>query len=211
VRATSDWRSVAWIVVLCGPAIAVAWTSPALDQGRYNLFVVGTMVTIIAWMSGASRLGGLAGDGAIGAASVMAVMSYADADPRFVLLPSELRALARLPAAEREVTPELGAATIREVGIARERELGPGDVVAFGDDYGGFVAELFNNEFSNRAIYVPDSSTFLKDAEAAGAKWVFCAPTSPCFDQVKLPDSGWTSVGRLHHNDDGAVYRRVAP
>jgi hypothetical protein len=207
----TDWRSLLLVAVTCLPALAVVWTSPALNQGRYHMFVVGSMVALIAWMTGASRIGGIAGEGAVGAACVIMVMNFFDADPMYIFSYRQMHALLRIPFPEREVTPELGSAVYRDIGLAREEELGPGDLVVFGDDYGGFPSEFFNNRFSNRAIYVPESGNFVQDAQALGAKWIFCDDISTCARRLAAPNSGWQSLGELHILVPGQIFHRVPP
>jgi hypothetical protein len=203
----TDWRSLLLLCVSCLPAVAVVWTSPALDQARYHYFVIGSMVALVAWATGASRLGGIAGEGAIGAACVIALMGYFDANPIFIVSWRELRAMTRVPYPEREVTRELGTAVNTEAGIARERELKAGDLVVFGDDYGSFPAEFFNNRFSNRAVYVPDTPDFVQKARDLGATWIYCTPFSRCGRE--LSSSGWVSHGALHLIASGELYHRV--
>jgi hypothetical protein len=205
----TDWRSLLTVFVMCLPALAVVWTSPALNQARYHVFVVGSMIALIAWMTGNSRLGGIAGEGAIGAVCVITVMGYFDTEPRFILSPHQVMELAKRPYPEREVADDLGSVVSRDVGLARESELGPGDIVAFGDDYGGFPSEFFNNRFSNRAIYLANEATFMEDADAIGAKWIYCQGWTAC--SRNAPAHGWESIGELHSVQRGAVYRRAAP
>jgi hypothetical protein len=203
----TDWSALLLVFSTCLPAIAVVWTSPSLNQARYHDFVVGVMLALIAWMTGASRLGGLAGEGAIGAVTVISMMGYLDASPRFLLSPHELRALAAVPYPEREVDHDLGSIVFKDVGLAREHELGPGDIVAFGKNYGGFPSEFFNNRMSNRAIYLPDESTFLDDADAMGAKWIYCQSGSSC--AYAAQQHGWAPIGELHSMQAGKVYHRI--
>jgi hypothetical protein len=204
----SDWRNLGSVTVTLVPAALVVWTSPALDQARYHGFVIGTIIAFISWMGGHSRLGGLAGEGAVAVACVMSFLGYTTPETSYIWRPGDVWALAKLPYPEREVTPSLGALVPREVGLARERELGRNDIFAFGYNYGAFLALFFNNRQSNRLVYLAHPKTFLEDAEGIGAKWVFCVPGDPCFDALTA-SSSWASLGTLHAQSDGQVFHRL--
>jgi hypothetical protein len=203
----SDWRSLAAVALTFVPAALVVWTSPALNQARYHGFVIGAIIAFIAWTAGHSRLGGLAREGAVAVVCVMSFMGYYTAEPSYIWKPSEILALAKLPYPEREVTPKLSVFVAHNVGLERERELGKDDIVAFGRNYGAFPALFFNNRHSNRIVYLANAETFVKDAEAIGAKWVFCVPGDPCYGTLSA-SSTWAPVGILHRETRGQVFHR---
>lgn len=219
----STWRAApettnALLVSL--PAIAILETSPALWSARYNIAAVGIMMVLVAWLGGRKRFGRL-GEGAVVFSALAGVVMFFWVKPRWIFTPTELSRLAHVPYPAREVTPvrdfagedvylARGSAITRDVGLAREAEIGDGDVVAFDETYGGFPALFWNNRYSNRVVYLPDASTFVSDAEKLGAKWIYCSYSDWNLGRLREKDSGWQEIGTLNVEGWGAMFRRVA-
>lgn len=94
-------------------------------------------------------------------------------------------------------------------GLARERELRAGDVLAY-DESVHFLQDLFNHDYSNRVVFVSsrDPARFLSRVRALRAKWVGVAHGSPAAQAVA--DAG----GRLLFVapfSNMAVYRLAPP
>jgi hypothetical protein len=223
-RATrfSTWRCSpetenALLVAL--PGIAILYTSPALWSSRYNIAPVGAMMALIAWLAGRRGFSRL-GVSAAAAGVVAAIVSFVWVKPRWLYLPSELAKVARIRYPEREftsqpmVSPTLylgrGSAITKEVGLAREREVGHDALVLFDDAYGGFPALFWNNRYSNRIRYVP-TADLMEEARKQNATWVYVTWGDPNIYALRAADSGFQEVGTLNVENWGAVFRRVAP
>lgn len=208
------------ILLVVLPALALFYTSPALWSPRYLIAAVGMTMTLIAWLGGRrgyDRLGEMAVTSTILCAFIML---FWPSHIRWWYTPTEAATLARIPYPEREVTPASrigestylgrGAAITREVGLARERELGPGSVLLFGDTYGSFPALFWNNDYSNRVLYVPTSELLAK-AKELDATWVYCAYNDPNRAALLSPGSGYQEIGQFNVENWGTVFRRVRP
>ena len=129
--------------------------------------------------------------------------------PRWWYTPEQLAKLAKASEVEREVDRDLGAPTLRTAGLARERELGPGTLLVFGDRYSGFPSIFWNRSFTNRVEYLRSGPDFLARAARAGATWVYVLEPGIAV-QARAPGSGWQEVGPLNAiNGGGTVFRRV--
>ncbi|GAC1537531.1 MAG: hypothetical protein NVS3B10_01840 [Polyangiales bacterium] len=207
------------VLLLAVPMLAMLYMSPALWSARYNIAAVGLAMVLVAWLGARSRSARLA-EGTVAAATVGMIVMFFWVQPRWWYWPQEAATLARLPYPEREVTPAAkisptmyharGSAILRDVGLAREREIGAGDVVAFSDNYGGFLALFWNNRFSNRAVWVPHDD-FVAGIERVGAKWVYCNYSDGNLAALRAAGSGWQEIGTLNDEGWGAMFRRVAP
>ncbi len=202
-------------VLVALPTVAGIYASPALWSARYQIAHVATLAAMVAWLGGRKGWSALSRDAAI-ATSIGAVIAFFWVEPRWWYLPTELAKLARIPYPEREVTPASaispglsiasGSAITREVGLERERTIGPGSVVAY-NDREQFIALLWNNEFSNRVQYVPMGPGYVDRVEASGASWVYCRYGDPAAEE--LARRGWTSVGTYNVEGWGSMLRRT--
>jgi hypothetical protein len=196
-----------WIALGIAAVTFVAIFAPL--YARYHAFVVTALVMALArgldgWPRLGRRVAGVA-------AAISAATLFLQDHPQVIGPRTALRMLA-VPYPEREVTPAFGAPVEKEAGLARERELGPGAIVVYGDDQPQ-PAPLWNNAFSNRVLYVPSGDGFLARAEALGATWIFASERSTGLrEELAAPGSRWERVGRLYvrtdHRSDGAVWRR---
>jgi hypothetical protein len=117
--------------------------------------------------------------------------------------------LKRAPTLSREVDRELGAPTLLDVGLAREKELKPGSLFVFGDRYSGFPSLFWNNTYSNRVKYVRGGPGFLARAAKEGATWISLDQNDPNIVEARSPSSGWQEVGKLNPINGGYAFRRV--
>ncbi len=217
----STWRPEPGTWTLLGVTLtlgAIVKFSPALWSARYQIAGAGLASTIVAWWCGRSRRRSFGGNVA-GAVTVLAIISFFWTTPRSWLRLSEALRFLRVPYPEREVTPareigpELplwnGSAVTREVGLMREQELGPGAVLVFSEDYGSYMSLFWNNRFSNRVVYVPQTADFARAAHELDATWVYCSSAdATCQARVSAPRSGWSRIGPLDVENRGIVYRR---
>jgi hypothetical protein len=218
----SSWRAKpetfnALLVAL--PALFILKMTPALWAARYNIVAVAVLMVLVAWLGGRRRFARL-GHAAVVFSVLGAIATFFWVKPRWIYTPTELKNLARIPYPEREVTPvrdvaaddvylARGSAITRDVGLAREIEIGPGDLVAFDDTYGGFPALFWNNHYTNRVVYLPNVSTFVADAEKMGAKWIYCSYSDGNLGRLRAKGSGWEEVGMLNVEGWGSMFRRA--
>ena len=116
------------------------------------------------------------------------------------------------PAAK--ISPALGLASgspiVFETGRARERSLVKGTTLAFDDFAGVFVALFWNNDYSNRVVYVPSGPDYLARVEQTNATWLYCNSSDPVCATVRT-DARWRQVGTLNVENWGTVFERVRP
>lgn len=149
--------------------------SPAFWWARFNLHGVALLFVLSAWALRVPSRRFFA-EGVIGACTVMAVMTLWWAEPAWDVSLEEARMLAELPREER-ATKQIGWAVMMEpVGIARESEIGPGDVVAWS---GGFIGVAWNEDLSNDVVWVKHGPRYLERLDEAGAEWVIVRVGSP--------------------------------
>ena len=103
-----------------------------------------------------------------------------------------------------EGTKLLVAPANTDIAMAREKELGPGAVIAF--DYIDYFALLWNNDYSNKVVWV-ESADPLAEAERAGAVWIYTRGGTTLYSQVTTSPR-WELVGPLEAEHFGSVWRR---
>lgn len=202
-------------LMVLAPTVAGIYLSPALWGARYHIAHVGLLAAMIAWVGGRARWTRFAEDASV-VASVASIAVFFWTTPRWWYLPSEMKKLMTIPYPEREVTPAAdisidlgkasGSAITKEVGLKRETTIGPGAIVAF-DDQEQFPALYWNNDFSNRIVYVPGGSGFTSRVHATGAIWFYCRYGDPYCEELK--QNGWKDVGPLNVEGFGAIIRRA--
>lgn len=200
------------------PMIVQVYTSPALWSARYHIANVAALTCLIAFWSGRARWR-VFGEGAVAAACVMSLVVFYWVKPRWWWMPSELAKLAAIPYPAREATPtamvsktlwrDSGSPVTREVGLERAK-LKPGEIVLFNDGI-QWPALLWNDDYSNKLIYVERGVDYFAKAKELGARWVYCRHGDADCNAFKQPSSGWEDIGSLNVEDWGRVYRRVAP
>lgn len=213
-RASGATRNAALLAVGLLPML---YFSPALWGARYQIAAVGVALGLVGWAAG--RGGEGRGHGLAAAIGVGSIVSFFWAEPRFYLWWSEAKAFAAVPYPEREVTQatsidpaldaKMGSAIMKDIGMLREKQLGPGAVLAFNSAYGTFMGLFWNNEFSNRIVWVPEGPDYLERVAATGATWTYCAYADPTYSKLKDKDSGWTELGTVNVEHWGAMFRRT--
>ena len=138
------------------------------------------------------------------------MMIWWQPEPRYWMPPSRLVALARRSPLEREIDHDLGAPTLLEPGLAREKELTAGKLLVFNEHYAGFPSLFWNNTYSNRVRYMKGGADFLARAARAGATWIFLTPQDSQLPAARAQGSGWQEVGELNPVVAGYAFRRVA-
>ena len=216
-----SWRmrdDTGGMVLLLIPLAVSLYLSPALWGARYNIPFIALAVAFISWAGGRPRFERLA-EGAVATAIIGAIIAFCWTTPRWWYTPSELVKLARVPYPDREVTPSamisptLGLASASgipfELGTIREKTLGAGATLAFDDIDGSFIALFWNNNYSNRVVYVPSGPGYLERVEQARAIWLYCNYGDPVYAELRKPDSGWIELGPLNIERWGVIFRRA--
>ena len=200
----ADGRDAVWIAIL---AVTLLVSSPMLWTARYQIVAVGLLMVLTAWLGarpGWDRLG----EGAVSTVVIASLMMFWWQPAGEWITPRQAWGLLSLPYPAREFEPAFGAPVTMAAGLARERELGDGAVLAFDDDYGAYLALFWNNRFSNRAVYLPSGPDFLARAQRIGAIWVYVNLRDPLLRTIQAPGSGWEEVGFLSAEKTGKVFRR---
>jgi hypothetical protein len=181
-----------------------AFHSPALWLSRYNFHVVAGLLIVLSWVG--RRLPRLA-EGTTVACAVTGLMWLYWAKPAWFCNSTQAMALARMKPDERVAFTGAGWSIAPEVALAREHELGPGDVVAFTDD-SEFYSQLWNERFSNLLVYVPmgPADDVMQRLEQVRAKWFVTRALAVPFDA----SSKWQRVGNVSSHPV-AAFRRVPP
>jgi hypothetical protein len=192
------------------------YLSPAIYIARYHVASLGMLVGCLAWLVSRWRSTRLSDDTALFAAiSSFIFMCWAPLKIHsFVYLypPSQIVAWLKVPYPLRELedigSPEVPKMLVSPVntatGLAREKELKSGDVFAF--DYIDYYALLWNNDYSNKALWL-QSGDPLGEAERANAKWVYTRGGTTLFSQLSS-STHWQLVGPLESENQGSVWRR---
>jgi hypothetical protein len=192
------------------------YLSPAIFIARYHVASLGMLAACLAWLVSRWRTTRLSDDAALFASlGSFIFMCWAPTKHEFVYLysPSQITAWLRVPYPLRELqdigipgTPKLLVCPVNTTtGLAREKELKAGDVIAF--DYIDYYALLWNNDFSNKAKWLQSDTDPLGEAERLGAKWVYTRSGTTLSTQLGTSPR-WELIGPLEAEAQGSVYRR---
>jgi len=203
-------------MILAIVASASLYFSPAIYIARYHVASLAMLAGALSWMVSRWRTSRLSEDVALVAqVGSVIMMSWAPTKHEFVYLypPSQIVAWLKMPYPERELTdigtPEIPKLLVSPVstkaGMAREKEIRAGDVVAY--DYIDYFALLWNNSYSNRTMWVDSPTDPLGQAERGNAKWVYTRGGTALFSQIHA-NPGWELIGPLESESQGSVYRR---
>jgi hypothetical protein len=103
----------------------------------------------------------------------------------------------------------------RETALAREAELGPGDLTGYVHSC-SFPALLWNESFSNRLQYFPpgptnDPEELVDRAERSGAKWLAVQSGAPEWSVLMARTSSWQQVGHASTTGPPSIAFRRKP
>jgi hypothetical protein len=196
------------LLLVALPMLATLPLSPAPWSLRYNVHVAAVLTLVAAWAAARLRTQ-LLGEGAAAVTIVSGIMMLAWADPGWSLTYRQATDLAEMPAPERATYNWLWHTVPTATAVARERELGPNDVVIFTDQY-TFPSILWNERYSNRVVYVPFNSTedFLARAAAVNAKWATAPAGTPEFQALHDASKDWEEVGQISITRAWTAFRR---
>jgi hypothetical protein len=192
------------------PALTWLPFSPNLAMARYNIHVVIVLVVATAWLL--SKGAWLrAREGIVGAVVFMSLVLMYWATPGWGISLATAKDLMRMTTLERACAHVQDFLPEPKTCAAREQELKPGDVVVFGDGI-LFPALLWNERYSNRAVWVPSAlgaDAMLKRADELGAKW-FVASSHSAEQHALKSRPAWQEVGQLSTTSPAMIaFRRV--
>ncbi len=187
------------------PLVVSVAASPAPYIGRYHLGMLAMAAAVLCGHASLRRRDGYL-EGIAAVLAIGSLVTVAWNDRGWIASPSDLETLARTPAPERYVREELGSAIRRSTGLARERELGPGDVVVF--ERIAFVALLWNDHYTNRVRWLEDFPDPFVKADEFGATWIYAGRGGWFDTHAREPERGWELVGELETERFGHIYRR---
>ncbi len=206
-------REDAWILLgLTVPLLLTFALTPARHWARLNLHVVlAAWVLAAAWVGARRRR--LLAEGVLGALIVGALVTLYWSEPAWDVDRERASRLSALPALERAAQrDDLFTLPPTETALARERELGDGDLVVF--DHVPFLGLLWNERFSNRVELLDPrehpGARWMEDAIEAGAEWAVVAHGSSRAAQLTASPA-WEEVGPLGGTRDAPrVFRRTS-
>jgi len=123
----------------------------------------------------------------------------------WLFLPAEMAALVKTPYPLREEARRFRAPVNQPVALAREREIGPDDVVLF-DTSEPWPAMAWNNDLSNKVFWIDDARDALTQVDERQAKWVLTRSGSHL--SAQLLGRGWSAVGGIENEQFTTAYRR---
>lgn len=206
-------RSEAWLLLgLTVPLLLTFALTPARHWARLNLHVVLALwVLAAAWLGTARRR--LLAEGLVGALVLGGLVTLYWSEPAWDVPRSRLRQLRALSADERAVAQD-GIFTLMptETARARERELGPGDLLVFSRH--PFVGLLWNERFSNRVELIDPlrhrGADWVEEAVARGAEWAVVEGRSS-LAMLLRESPAWDEVGPADGSREPTVaFRRTS-
>jgi hypothetical protein len=97
-------------------------------------------------------------------------------------------------AAARRATAPASWSMAPEVALARERDLGPGSVVLFGDEV-TFPSELFRERCDNRVVYVPPDADVGAVVRELAPTWIVASEAEPLGRWITEHPDEWERLG----------------
>ncbi len=188
-----------WAVAAIGAF--TLWKSPALWGARYNLHGVALLMVFASVpRAEASRFAAAA------AVLVTNLLMWLWSEPGWGVKWTDVRARLGRSAAAREAESPL---FVKPTIVARDRELGPGDLVIWSGNL-DFASALHNVRYENRLKYVGTSP--VDRAEAEGARWLAVPAASADAALARTRADRWQTVGMLHAHPQTPtlVFRRVS-
>ncbi len=203
-------------MMLAFVATISVYLSPAVFIARYHVASMGMLVACLAWMVSRWRTTRLSEDVALFAQIGSFMMAFwGPQSTRWIYLyePRHIWHWITTPYPLRELedigTPEVPHLLVSPVslvaGLAREKEIKAGDVVAY--DYIDYVSTLWNNDYSNTVLWV-HSADPLGEAESKGAKWIYTRGGTTLSTQLARAGAQWEPIGPMEIEAFGTVYRK---
>jgi hypothetical protein len=195
------------LVALLGATFTIG--SPTLTIARFNAQVVAVAMIAITWAAG--RLGKGTGlhEGAIASTLIMTIVPMFWTDWLFGVDLPGIFALARRSPAERATMHFAPFQMPPEVARARERDLGPGDLLVFTQEM-AFPGVLWNHSMSNRVEFVAFKTAegFVAELEQRRPKWVVVGGNSEARTLLARRPTEWELVGLACRQDGTMAFRK---
>jgi hypothetical protein len=200
-RVRARWLEALALIATVGVTIL---SSTNRSTPRYHLATIALWAPVVAWTFARRRA---LQEALVFAVTMGAITVIAWEVPHWRSFPgpAALVALFRLEPPLREMTPELGGTVLREAGLARERELVAGTTIV-SDDF-VFPAILWNNDYSNRVVYVRPSTDVPRVAAALQATWIYA--NDEALTKVLRANSAWQQIGPLFADGGGTAFHRA--
>jgi hypothetical protein len=206
-------ETVSGAMMLAVTAMVSLFSSPAIFIARYHVASVGMLMACLCWMAGAGRGRRIVADAMIVAQIGSLLLGYW-VPKRMILLylydAAEILHWVKTPYPAREIKDMPGGQMISPIiattGMAREKEIKAGSVVAF--DSLDYPALLWNNDFSNKVVWLGETADPLGEAKRLDAVWVYTRVGTTLYNQLQASSATWQLVGGLEAEGPGSVYRR---
>src|SRR5262249_19559983 len=130
------------LLLVALPMLVTLPLSPAPWALRYNVHIAAVLTLIAAWAGGWARMRRF-GEGAAATTIVTGIMMLWWADPGWEITYDQQKELFAMNPAERAAYGWVWHTVPSATAAARDRELGPGDVILFTDEY-TFPSVLWN-------------------------------------------------------------------
>jgi hypothetical protein len=184
------------LLIVVFPMLLTIPTSPALWAARYNIHLPVAFMFLVAWLFGTRYLLQEAFTSIVVMTSLMMLWW---AEPGWITHFSTAIHLAHQPARERAAFHSAEYTIARETALARDTELGRGDLTVYGDTT-SFPGLLWNESYSNRILFFPASAgrdpiEFVDRVEQSEAKWLAVGSGSPEWTVVTSRTTKWQQVG----------------
>jgi hypothetical protein len=205
----SSTRGVGNLLLVSAFFLYTAFMSPALWAARYNLHLITAAMLPILWLSGRALRSARLADGVCSVAIVCFLINLDWAHPGWGVDWRGALAYAQESRLERAGSPPSSWSISAPVGVARERELKAGDVVAYTDEV-AFPGELWNETYSNVLVYVPEAEPpeFLDRLASSRAKWVEAAPGTSAFRALEESPE-WREIGLASRNPPSSMFENA--
>jgi hypothetical protein len=209
VREPARRRTLTALLFCLGFGLLVQIASPGHHWARFSLAFPAAGLAVIGWWL-AQRPRARLEEGALGAMLVLNAATLWWAVPAWDVTIPEALDLASMSLAERNLASTSLCLLPPDTRRRRDQELGPGDVAAFTDDI-GFVGNLWNDDFSNRAVYVPFESrdAFLARLDDLEVEWVY-ARNDSVEARTLFAAPAWARVGAGSFDDELYARRPAA-
>lgn len=190
-----------------GFGLFVQVASPGHHWARFSLAFPATGLIVIAWWLARGARARLE-EGALGAMLVLNALTLWWAVPAWDLTVREGLELAEMSLSERNLADTSHCLLPADTRRRRDEELGPGDVAIFTDDI-GFVGNLWNDDFSNRVLYVPFTGreAFLARLDELDAEWAYVRTESSEASALRSVAQRWAFVGPASFDD--SIFARL--
>ncbi|MBN8611701.1 MAG: hypothetical protein J0L92_13995 [Deltaproteobacteria bacterium] len=190
--------------------LLVQVASPGHHWSRFSLAFPATALVVIGWWLAQNARQRLE-EGVLGAMLVLNALTLLWAVPAWDVTVREALELSRMSLAERNLADTSHCLLPSDTRRRRDLDLQAGDVAIFTDDI-GFVGNLWNDDFSNRVLYVPYESRaqFLARLDEVHAEWAYVRSDSTEAGVLRSATDRWQPLGPAAFDDEIFV-RAPAP